>query len=239
MSRPRPTTAPTSDRAWRLPARVGAALGALSALLLVLVVVAWSPLISFDRSLARALHRKAVEQPGLVQANRVLTDWFWDPWTMRALVAVAVVWLLWRREVALAVWAAVTTALGTALQTGLKSWVGRERPVWPDPVDSANLAALPSGHAMSATFCCGVLLWLLRRHGVTGPAWRLAVAVAVVSVAGAGLTRIYLGVHWPTDVLAGWLMGACWVVLAIAVYERAAAHRHGERLRVGSGAGGT
>ncbi|MEU9605499.1 phosphatase PAP2 family protein [Streptomyces sp. NPDC048057] len=195
-------------------------LALLSGVLLWLVAVAWSPLMSFDRSIARALHRRAVTEPDLVRANRILSDWVWDPWTMRILIAVAVLWLWWRREWLLGLWVAGTVALGSVIQQSLKAAVGRERPQWPDPVDSAHYAAFPSGHAMVATVVCGLLLWLLWRHGLRGAWWFVCVTVAVVSVLGVGATRLYLGVHWPTDVLGGWLLGAGWVALSIAGYAR-------------------
>jgi undecaprenyl-diphosphatase len=138
---------------------------------------------------------------------------------MRLLCAAAAVWLVWRHSAWwLALWLVVTCALGTLLQQCLKAAVGRARPVWPDPVDSAHYAAFPSGHAMTATVVCGLLLWLLRRYDAGRVVWRTAVTVAVVSVAGAGLTRIWLGVHWPSDVLGGWLLGALMVALAVASY---------------------
>lgn len=200
-------------------------LAVLSAALLILVAVPFSPLISFDRTVADGLHHWAVREPALTRVNRVLTDWVWDPWTMRALTAAAVIWLLLKREWLLAVWVAATSAVGSFLQQGLKSAVGRQRPHWPDPVDSAHYAAFPSGHAVTATVTCGLLLWLLRRYKAGKWLWRLSVAAAAVSVVGVGLTRLYLGVHWPSDVLGGWLIGACWVALSIAAYERVVLNR--------------
>ncbi|MDQ0945152.1 phosphatase PAP2 family protein [Streptomyces sp. V1I1] len=214
-----PPTPPEQTRVG-VAARTGALLAALSAVLLTLVAVSWSPLVSFDRTVADGLHGWAVTEPGLTRVNLVLTDWVWDPWTMRALTAAAVLWLWWLREWLLAVWVAVTSAVGTFVQQGLKSAVGRERPQWPDPVDSAHYAAFPSGHAMTAMVSCTLLLWLLRRHGGEGRLWHWSIAAAVVSVVGVGLTRLYLGVHWPSDVVGGWLLGACWAALSIAAYER-------------------
>ncbi|MFC5156902.1 phosphatase PAP2 family protein [Streptomyces amakusaensis] len=202
------------------PARTSAVLAVLSAVLLTLVAVSWAPLISFDRRVAEALHRSAVEHPGIVHVNRILTDWVWDPWTMRALLAVAVVWLWYRGERLFACWIAGTTLMGSAVQQTLKASVGRERPQWPDPVDSAHYAAFPSGHAMTATVVCGLLLWVLVRRGASDRARLWGWAAVVVSVVGVGLTRLYLGVHWPTDVLAGWLMGAAVVTLSITVHHR-------------------
>jgi membrane-associated phospholipid phosphatase len=192
-----------------------------SVLLLTLVALDWHPLITLDGDIARSTHRWAVDEPGLTHAFRILTDWVWDPLTMRLLVAAVAVWLVWRHSAWwLALWLVVACALGTMLQQGLKAAVGRARPVWPDPVDSAHYAAFPSGHAMTATVVGGLLLWLLRRYGAGAVVWRTAVTVASVSVVGVGLTRIWLGVHWPSDVLGGWLLGALVVALAVVSYER-------------------
>ncbi|WP_329214096.1 phosphatase PAP2 family protein [Streptomyces sp. NBC_01485] len=217
-SPPRPGPHPRA-----LPTAVCSALvlGLSSVLLLVLVWAEWHPLISLDGDISRATHRWAVADPDVTQVCRILTDWVWDPLTMRLLGAAVAVWLVWRHAAWwTAGWLVVTSALGTLIQQGLKAAVGRARPVWPDPVDSAHYAAYPSGHALTATVMFGLLLWLLHRHGVGPVVWRTAVAVAVVSVAGVGLTRIWLGVHWPSDVLGGWLLGSMLVALAIAAHQR-------------------
>ncbi|WP_275560518.1 phosphatase PAP2 family protein [Streptomyces sp. 5-6(2022)] len=202
----------------RRAARAAAVLTVLFLVLLALVAAHWGPLWTVDRDIAVALHHSAVRDHGFTRANRVLTDWFWDPWTMRALLAVAVGWLLWRREWRLALWVAVTAAVGTALQQAVKAALDRERPRWPNPVDSAHYAAFPSGHALTATVAFGLLLWLLTLHGAPAKWLRLMAAVGAVSVLGVGFTRLYLGVHWPSDVLAGWLLGAALVYGAIASY---------------------
>ncbi|UYQ60762.1 phosphatase PAP2 family protein [Streptomyces peucetius] len=225
-TRPRPARALEPSRAAAAaPARTCAVFAGLTALLLVAVVLAWPPLLSFDRAVVDALHASAVTEPTFTHVNRVLTDWVWDPWTMRLLSAAVCGWLWLHRERLLAVWVAVTAAAGTGLQQAVKALVGRERPQWPDPVDSANYAAFPSGHAMTAVVTCGLLLWLCRRRGVTGRVWVLCVALAGVSVAGVGFTRLYLGVHWPSDVVGGWLLGGCVVALAVASHRRAALPR--------------
>jgi undecaprenyl-diphosphatase len=190
-------------------------------LLLLLVTFSRHPLLALDGDIARTTHRWAVDEPGITHAFRVLTDWVWDPWTMRAVCAAAVIWLVWRRSAWwLALWVVATCAVGTLAQQVLKAAVGRERPVWPDPVDSAHYAAFPSGHALTATVVCGLVVWLLRLYDAGRALRRTVSALAVVSVVGAGLTRIWLGVHWPSDVLGGWLLGALLVASAVAAYER-------------------
>lgn len=172
--------------------------------------------MAFDRRVVRGMHAHAVAHPSVTHVMRVLTDWFWDPWTMRALVAAACLWLWRRGRGCCAVRIALLTLTASAVQQGLKALVGRERPVWPDPVDSAQYAAYPSGHAMTATVVCGLLLWLVPRGAPRRYAYP-ARALVAVSVLGVGFTRLYLGVHWPTDVLAGWLLGVALVALGTAV----------------------
>ncbi|GAA3133743.1 phosphatase PAP2 family protein [Streptomyces rectiviolaceus] len=205
--------------------RVAALLSVPSLLLILLVELEWGPLGTLDGDIARATHRWAVAHDGLTHASRILTDWVWDPWTMRALCTVTVVWLFFRGAYWLALWIAAACAVGTAVQQGLKAAVDKPRPTWPDPVDSAHFAAFPSGHAMTATVACGLLLWLLRTYDVGPAVWRAGLTIAVVSVVGVGVTRIWNGVHWPSDVVGGWLLGALIVALTIATY----AYRPGTR----------
>jgi undecaprenyl-diphosphatase len=196
-------------------------LAVCSALLLVLVAAEWGPLIGLDDDIADTTHRWAVDEPGITQTMRVLTDWVWDTWTMRLLCAVVVLWLWLRRgDRWTAVWLGAACLVGSLAQQVLKAAVGRARPVWPDPVDSAHYAAFPSGHAMTATFVCGLLAWLLHHYGAPRPVRLTALAVAVVSVAGVGVTRVWLGVHWATDVLGGWLLGLLVVAVAVVLHRR-------------------
>ncbi|MFD6280087.1 phosphatase PAP2 family protein [Streptomyces sp. NPDC060209] len=197
----------------------GLVCASLSLVLLVLVAVSWSPLMSLDTTVAETLHRDAVSEPGLVQVNRVLTDWVWDPWTMRVLTAVVVIALWWRGSRLLAGWVAATSLFATLVQQGLKAAVGRERPRWLDPVDSAHYAAFPSGHVMTAVVTCGLLMWLLRLHGAQPALWWGWLVLAVISVAGVALTRVYLGVHWLSDVVGGVLLGGTVVALSVAAYS--------------------
>ncbi|MFF1408626.1 phosphatase PAP2 family protein [Streptomyces sp. NPDC058289] len=227
----------------RACAPFAAAIVALASIALtVLVATGWAPLLSFDGRIARALHSYAVARPGVTRMVRVLSDWVWDPWTMRALAGATCLWLWWRGSGRCALRIALATLAASVVSQGLKVWVGRERPVWPDPVVSADYAAYPSGHAMTAMVVCGLLVRLVARgpsrpfsdrssrrlsQPLSRPPARSLAAVALllaaVSVLGVGFTRIYLGVHWFSDVLAGWLLGA--VIVAFAVWDGACSGR--------------
>ncbi|MEV7725358.1 phosphatase PAP2 family protein [Streptomyces sp. NPDC087917] len=188
------------------------------ALALVLVQSQWPPLRRLDRNTAERLHASAVASPGRVEVLDFLTNVVWSPMTMRLLVAVLVVWLLVRRAVRLAAWAAVTATAGGLAGLLVKNAVERARPHLPDPVAAAPGFSFPSGHAMTATTSCAVLLLVLLPLVPRG--WRpVAWGLAVVSVLGVSYTRVALGVHWVSDVMGGWLLGLVVVTATTLAFE--------------------
>ncbi|MEU7698869.1 phosphatase PAP2 family protein [Streptomyces sp. NPDC015492] len=188
------------------------------ALALVLVESQWAPLHRLDRTTAERLHQTALEHPGWVRVLEFFSSYVWDPVTMRLLVAAVVVWLLTRRAWRLAAWASVTAVGGGLIGLLTKLMVERARPHLPDPVSHAPGFSFPSGHAMTATTSCAVLLLIL--IPLVPRAWRpLPWALAVVAVLGVGYTRIALGVHWVSDVVGGWLLGITVVTATTLVFE--------------------
>ncbi|MGW6939105.1 phosphatase PAP2 family protein [Streptomyces xanthophaeus] len=201
-----------------LTAAVTAAASVPFALSLVLVESGWPPLYRLDEAAAERLHQAALGRPGWVRALHVLTDFVWDPVTLRLLVALVVFWLLTRRAWRLAAWASVTAVAGALTGVLVKSVVERARPHLPDPVAHAPGFSFPSGHAMTAVTSCAVLLLVLLP--LVPRAWHpLAWALAVISVVGVGCTRVALGVHWVSDVVGGWLLGLAVVAATTWVFE--------------------
>lgn len=225
----RTTTPPTAaQRTRRADRRFGVRLlGAVAAaaaaaipfaLVLVLVEASWPPLRRVDAGAARRLHEFALEHPAWTGTLRILSDWVWDPATLRIAVALLTLWLLHRRAWRLAAWAAVTATGGALTGVLVKVVVERARPSLEDPVAQAPGYSFPSGHAMTATTSFAVLLLVLLP--MVPRAWRaLCWSVAVLSVLGVGFTRIALGVHWFSDVIGGWLLGAAVVVLTGWAFE--------------------
>ncbi|ONK10546.1 PAP2 superfamily protein [Streptomyces sp. MP131-18] len=199
---------------------------AAAALVIALAVVEARPVLRADRAVADHLHTAALESPDLTHASRIVTDWIVDPWTMRLLIVGAVVWLWYTRQRLVALWTACTSAAEWGVRGVLRGIIGRERPEWERPVDSAQFASLPSGHAMTAAATCVLLLWLARRAGAPAGLVRAGVAVAVLAVAAACFTRVFLGVHWLTDTLAGALLGSAFAAFAIAAWHARDPHGH-------------
>ncbi|WP_328923366.1 phosphatase PAP2 family protein [Streptomyces sp. NBC_00190] len=187
-------------------------------LALVLVESRWAPLHRLDQGTAERLHRSALGHPAWVRVLDFLTHVVWGPLTMRLLVAAVVVWLVWRRALRLAAWAAVTATVGGLVGLLAKNAVERARPHLPDPVAHAPGFSFPSGHAMTATTSCAVLLLVLLP--LVPRAWRpLPWALAAATVLGVCYTRVALGVHWVSDVVGGWLLGLAVVTGTTLAFE--------------------
>ncbi|WP_435972084.1 phosphatase PAP2 family protein [Streptomyces sp. Qhu_M48] len=201
---------------------VGVVLTALAAvpfsLALVLVESRWAPLHRLDQDVAERLHRSALDHPTWVRVLDFLTHVAWGPLTMRLLVAAIVLWLWRRRALRLATWAAVTATASGLVGLLAKHVVERARPHLPDPVAHAPGFSFPSGHAMTATTSCAVLLLVLLP--LVPRSWRpLPWALAVVTVLGVSYTRVALGVHWVSDVVGGWLLGLAVVTATTLAFE--------------------
>ena len=110
-------------------------------------------------------------------------------------------------------------ALGSiTLNLALKQFYHRPRPLL--PLVSASGLSFPSGHAMISASFYGLLIYLTYTY-VRRPIWRwLFIGVLVLLIALIGLTRVYLRVHYATDVLAGFTAGLVWLLVAIPVLKQ-------------------
>jgi membrane-associated phospholipid phosphatase len=208
-----------------LTVRTGAAAVAAPALLIpfallaALVLGQYAPLHDFDRAVSDGLNRAALAHPGWVEA---MTWWslVFHPTTWRIAAFLLIVWLVRRGARAMAFWVATTMIAGALLGVVLKLLVGRHRPDFLDPVAQAAGYAFPSGHALTnslgATVFLLVFLPLLRDRPVARAAlWVAGIGIPLVTAA----TRVGLGVHWTSDVVAGLFLGAALPIATAAAFQ--------------------
>jgi membrane-associated phospholipid phosphatase len=149
-------------------------------------------------------------------------------------VTIGAAGLLWTRGLrGDAIYVLGATSTGALFNAALKEIVARTRPpaLWA-AVPLPHSASFPSGHAVVGVVLFGTLAVVAVRE--LGPGWKGIVAAAALAVVGVliGFSRLYLGVHWATDVLGGWLLGTAWVALWTAgwlvIARPSPARGHGE-----------
>jgi len=139
----------------------------------------------------------------VVFVTRLGYEWFLIPADIGLVLLLAA-----RRRWRESVFAALALAGSALLNLGSKQFFQRDRPTLWESIAPESTYSFPSGHAMgSMTFACVIVLlaWSTR--------WRWPVAAAAVTfTVSVSLSRVYLGVHYPSDIIAGWCAALAWVV---------------------------
>lgn len=138
--------------------------------------------------------------------------------TLLTIAAAGYVTTLGKPKAALAIIIAVGG--GIIISTLIKAGIDRPRPDIVPHGSYVTSASFPSGHSMMAAVVYLTLAVIVAR---VRPRWRTRFYVlswAVLATLLVGVSRVYLGVHWPTDVLAGWTVGSGWAILCWAVLTR-------------------
>ena len=227
LRRPEPSplaTGPARATAGRARRLVGAVLvgvgtGAAVVVLALLVRQQWPPLARFDQRAVAAGTSLAASHPALLHTLTVW-QWLFLPAHLLPLVLAGCLLYWWRtRQTTRSWWAVVTILAAWGLSNVVKELVRRARPVLEAPVESASGFSFPSGHAVNTaamTTALVVLLWpVLRTRGRRAA----AVAAAAVLTALTAADRVALGVHYPTDVVAGVLFGAGFVLASYLAFR--------------------
>jgi undecaprenyl-diphosphatase len=219
------------------PGRRAPALLALGALLLLAIAWAVGAHAPFDVDRAILLALRDADDP----ARPIGPGWLrvamveWTALGSAAVLAPAVLLgaglLLVRGRQLTAALVVAATASGAWVAADAKLWVARPRPGLVDHLVQAGGYSFPSGHAANSAIVWLTLAGLVSQveHGRATRRYTLAAAALVVATVGA--SRVYLGVHWPSDVLAGWLAGTWWAGLwwwiGAGLHRRLGAPRRG------------
>jgi undecaprenyl-diphosphatase len=122
-------------------------------------------------------------------------------------------YLLLSRRFRVACFTAIAVTGGILLSTLLKIGFDRPRPELVPHDTIVYTASFPSGHSMMSAVTYLTLAALLTRVHAQPELKAYLLVIAMLITALIGISRVYLGVHWPTDVLAGWAAGAAWAAL--------------------------
>jgi undecaprenyl-diphosphatase len=190
------------------------------ALLVVVAVLAWASFATvtflvvahpagtaLDLALAPALNQMALDSTSVASIGRALDIIGGDVVALLAVAIVSTVLVLHRHRLLAAY--LVVSALGFLVNTGVKMLVDRPRPPTVGLLLQESTWSYPSGHATSGITVVAALgvVALVALHS----RWRWAVAVPLFVLAPLiGVSRVVMGVHWPTDVLGGWALGTAW-----------------------------
>lgn len=218
-SRTRPPARP-AGRARRLLRAVayGIAFAIPVSLLALVVRERFTPILDLDEAVIRSATDVTREHQGFRSAL-ILWQEALQPWRLYIVATLVCLWAwLARKYTTRAWWAFITMMVTWNLALQLKYLVERARPVVQDPVSSAPGWSFPSGHAANtagAFTVLTILVWPML--GRTGRAVTATVAALVIVLTA--LDRVFLGVHYPSDVTAGVLVGCGIALASYAGYE--------------------
>ena len=194
--------------------------GIVSCLLIIYIVAQISDEVldkeafAFDKVILLWVHSFA--NPTLDRLMQTITR-LNDPDIVSIIAGVALILLIWKKCYPEAKIFVVDCAGGVILSYGLKSVFGKTRPdLWESAIKEVSFS-YPSGHALGSTVLYGFLAYLFATRF---PQFAWLIYLMVVFLIGEiGLSRLYLGVHWPTDIIGGYGIGFLWLTFCITMLK--------------------
>lgn len=169
---------------------------------------------AFDQTILLWIHSWA--NPVLDRLMQIITR-LNDPDVVSVIAAVALILLLWRRCYPEAKTFVINCAGGVILSYGLKSVFGKVRPdLWQSAIEEVSFS-YPSGHALGSTVLYGFLAYLFATR--FPHLSLLFYFIAIILIGAIGISRLYLGVHWPTDIIGGYGIGFLWLTFCITMLK--------------------
>lgn len=194
-------------------------LGGLLATILLLILIdravletaAIRSLLSLDRSLLLAIHR--LSNP-LLDSLMIFITYLGSRYVVGVLFPLAFVIFAWQRLWQSALSLTVATVGVGFIDLVMKAESARPRPLLFRVIPETGFS-FPSGHALLATVFYGMIAFILYTRARSKVSRILVVSSTAALVLLIGFSRLYLGVHWPSDVLGGYIVGLVWLFLSI------------------------
>jgi undecaprenyl-diphosphatase len=197
----------------------GGALLALGAGLLLVVasLFATGRVTGLDAAILAWVRERTGDHGPLIVVSRGATM-MGNNLTLWIVTAIGVGYLAIRQRWRLCAYLASTAAGGAILVSVLKALLDRPRPMIVAHLVDVRTASFPSGHAMDSAFIYGSLAIVMAAQARRGRRATVATSVAMLLIFAIGASRIILGVHWPTDVAAGWAIGLGWTAIVTQAF---------------------
>lgn len=139
--------------------------------------------------------------------------------TISLLIVIGLYLYRQKKRLDLAIWFILTVALGAgALNQFFKFLFKRSRPAIQHLVVQGGYS-FPSGHSMGSIILYGAIVFLIVRLGKKKSIKWATLFIAILIIGAIGISRIYLGVHYPSDVIGGYSLGAAWLTGCIGMYS--------------------
>lgn len=169
---------------------------------------------AFDTTFLLWLHKFA--NPNLDNFMLLITN-LGNPNTVVIIAGITVLFLWWRRYREEAKFFVIVCLGALILNTGLKLFFSKPRPQLWHQLISEKSFSFPSGHALGSMVLYGFIAYELATHYPDFA--KVIYSLTVILIAAIGISRLYLGVHWPTDIIAGYGVGFLWLMICITMLK--------------------
>ena len=177
--------------------------------------VVQNPVIGFDETVRSWVYE---QRSPLLTAVFIPITYMGNWQTITMLAAILLAIPKTRRDIGLPF--AVVSLSSTVLYKIVKGIFERPRPELEARLITQGGFSFPSGHSMNCIVCFGILIYLIRRYCPDRRAANILTVLLILLITGIGTSRVYVGVHFPTDVLGGWSLGLAFLMGSIIILEK-------------------
>ncbi|MGN0733395.1 MAG: phosphatase PAP2 family protein, partial [Emergencia sp.] len=140
---------------------------------------------------------------------------------VQTVFALGVILMLWKKtRKTFGIPFAIVSISSSVCYKAVKAVFKRPRPDVAVHLIKQGGYSFPSGHSMNCLVCYGFLIYLINRHCKNKKLARILTVLLTLQIICIGLSRVYVGVHFPTDILGGWSLGLAFLTVSIIIYER-------------------